>query len=294
MLLESPIRELGVGASAGRMYLGNEFCERLLPGTRALGVACRQAAASWGGLTLVTPPVSDAGLDHIAQLLRSLARLSPGAEVVANDWGVLTLVAELVAEMGAELRPVLGRLMNKMLRDPRVTPSLAQEAPTAQALRATRQAAVTAPAYVRMLARLGVERVEFDNLHQGIDIDFAALGVRPTLHLPFSCVTTGSACMPGGTGQDPARKFTSDCPCRRECRTYAATMTDGALVGAVPLLNRGNSVFLQQDRQLVERGLAWAEAQHARVVVRAEPFAPTAYATDDPAVARSWYEALHG
>ena len=280
----------GMGAHSGRLYVGNEFCERLLPGTRTLGVVCREAATSWGGLTLVTPPVGDAGLDRVALLLRSLARLSPGAEVVANDWGILTLVAE----MGSDLRPVLGRLMNKMLRDPRVTPSLAQQSPTAEALRATRQAALTAPAYVRMLARLGVQRVEFDNLHQGIDIDFAALGIQPTLHLPFSCVTTGSACLTSGIGQVPEHKFTSDNPCHRECRVYSATMRDHASAAAAPLISRGNSVFFRQERALVERGLTWAAAHHARMVVRAEAFAATAYATEDPATAKSWYEALHG
>ena len=39
-------------------------------------------------------------------------------EVVVNDWGVLRLVRREFPG----LRPVLGRLMNKMMRDPRVAP----------------------------------------------------------------------------------------------------------------------------------------------------------------------------
>src|ERR1041385_645574 len=92
-----------------RIAYGTEFCENLLPSPEAL----RNVVAAGRPLTFLTPYVGDEG---IAQLRRLLPELGE-AEVVFNDWGVLRMLRREFPH----LVPVQGRLLNKSLRDPRVT-----------------------------------------------------------------------------------------------------------------------------------------------------------------------------
>lgn len=87
-----------------RVYLGSEFCQNLLPPAAAF----RALAGTFGGpLTLVTPLLSDSGLDAAAALVKAAAP-AKGAplEVVVNDWGLLRLLRK-----NRRVRPVLGRLL---------------------------------------------------------------------------------------------------------------------------------------------------------------------------------------
>jgi len=87
-----------------RVYIGSEFCQNRLPSAAAfLGLA----RIFKGPLTLVTPLLSDSGLDGAAALIKAVgpAKGKP-LEVVVNDWGLLRLL-----EKNRRVRPVLGRLL---------------------------------------------------------------------------------------------------------------------------------------------------------------------------------------
>ena len=101
-----------------RAYLGNEFCQYLIPARESFSKVCRELRERGLAITFLTPPVTDAGLDKLRPLFAWLAAQANGAEVVFNDWGTLQVLHE---EFDA-LRPVRGRLLNKTMRDPRVTP----------------------------------------------------------------------------------------------------------------------------------------------------------------------------
>ena len=269
-------------------YFGAEFCEALMPSRSALLAASRRHAA--GSFTYVTPPVGEAALSRLQGHLELLATEGRPVEVVVNDWGAL----RLVRATSPLLRPVLGRLLNRMLRDPRVTPLFDTDVVTAAAAEASRQNAFTSPGYAAHLRAHGVEVVELDNLYQGIDIDFAEVGLRPALHVPFGVVASGPACFFAGIHQPKHEKFMSETPCQLECRTYAAQMTDpDASRPQPPLRAQGNTVFYRHDAALMERGLAWAERWGARVVVRQDPLGE-GRATTDVALARRWLEEDHG
>ncbi len=62
----------------------------------------------------MTPFVTNRGLEQLEELLPVLAQTLPDAEVVVNDWGVL----QLLRSEYPELKPVLGRLLNKSKRGP--------------------------------------------------------------------------------------------------------------------------------------------------------------------------------
>lgn len=88
-----------------RAYLGSEFCQNKLPSAAAF-LALEK---SFGGpVTLVTPLLTDAGLDRAAALVKKLSasRRRGPLEVVVNDWGLLRLLKRNKAAA-----PVLGRLL---------------------------------------------------------------------------------------------------------------------------------------------------------------------------------------
>lgn len=243
-----------------RLYFGNEFCERLIPGAADLRRAAEAASARGLDLTFLTPYVTDGGLERLRPALDLLAaNPADGVEVVANDWGLV----HLLRRDYPGLRLVLGRLMNRMLRDPRVTHYLASAPAPEEAHRALRQSGVTAPVFRRFLARLGVERVEFDHLPQGLDMDFRELGIAASLYLPYGAIASGRVCMIGSLHLPAPGKFDVESICRKECRLYTFAFECSSSPYAdrdQEFLEKGNTYFYYQDAgmmaaaaELVER-----------------------------------------
>lgn len=269
-----------------RTCYGSEFCQTLLPSAAGLREAWQAMASEHGAFTLLTPPVDDHGLERVARLLGVLAERPGEKEVVVNDWGVL----RLLRGWRGQFRPVLGRLLTKMLRDPRILPTTESGEDAAVPL-PMQQSGITASAQLGVLRAEGVEWVEVDNLRQGVRIDFGSLGLKPSVHLPFGLVTSGRVCLFAGLHQPRAAKFSPQTACQRECHRYQATMTDpAARAGDAELVQQGNTVFYRQDPGLIERGLSWAEAQRGRVVLRRGPFDEVGHITEDVALARRWLQ----
>lgn len=193
-----------------RIAYGTEFCENLLPDEDAL----RSVARTGRPLTLLTPYVSDRGIAR----LRKLFALLENAEVVFNDWGVLRM---LRAEF-PYLTPVQGRLLNKSLRDPRVTSIYAETAAASpeSALRVLQRSNLDNGSYLALLERYGVRAVEMDNLPQGTDTSFGGNGMRVAMYVPFGFISTSRVCMAAGLHYSPRDKFQPGAPCRHECQTH--------------------------------------------------------------------------
>ena len=213
-------------AEPTHFFLGSEFCEHLLPGVesidRAVGL-CERWGLTFG---LVTPIACD-GL--FAPLRAALARLPAGAEVTVNDWGV----ARLVQREFPKLRPVAGRLLGKMLKDPRL-PSATWARMYPNGLRAG--------PFRDILDGLGIGRLELDfppfgaaDMYEGIDFP---VGVRA----PFGYIAKGRICKVGSLSLDTPEKFSPGRTCRRECLGFTE-------VGARPGTNelrtsqRGHTMY---------------------------------------------------
>lgn len=198
-----------------RCAFGNEFCEHLIPSAAALKAALNIAQARGLEFTLLTPYVSNAGVAALRPLFETLAQQG-GGEVVFNDWGVLNLLRR---EFPA-LTPVQGRLLNKALRDPRVTTQYAAAPAPLAALEALQRSNLDCESYTALLTRLGVETIELDNLPQGNDLSFAERGIRVGVYLPFGFISTSRICMAAGLHYHKQDKFQPGAPCRHECQTH--------------------------------------------------------------------------
>lgn len=246
---------------------GTEFCENLIPARTAVARAIEAAGSRGMAFTLLTPYVGNDGLAALRPLFEALSEAG-GGEVVFNDWGVLNLLRR---EHPA-LTPVQGRLLNKSLRDPRVTPMYASAPSPAATMAALRGSNLGSESYTGLLARLGVGAVEMDNLPQGNDLGFAARGVRVHAYLPFGFISTSRICMAAGLHYRKSDKFQPGADCRHECQTH---LLEYAYTNS-PFGNReqkfylkGNSYFYAHTEPMLRALLAEARAgQVARLILQ--------------------------
>lgn len=242
-----------------RVYFGNEFCqERLpaLPELREVVARCREGGL---GLTLLAPPVTDAGLERLGPVLARLEELLPTSEVVFNDWGVM----ELLFARHRGLCPVMGRNLLGVVKDPRVPlpPAGDDRYPAQPTLRGT---ALALPAFREALRARGVGRVEVDLFLPRCDLDFRSTGLEATLVLPFSSVASGRVCLIGSLHQPPERKFTLQAGCGQECGSYLCELESACL--AARLFHRGNTAFaLQPPEALAALPRVLEEGGYSRV-----------------------------
>jgi len=241
-----------------RIYWGNEFCETLIPGPGATGrlaEALRRRELAW---TLVTPYATDQGLDRLSRLLAELPRHLRPDEAVVNDWGVLRWLHREYPE----IRPVMGRLMNKMIRDPRVATKFDNPHSPQEARDALKGWSISTDSYQDFLRGRGVARVEIDSPLQGMSVDFGDTGVAASIYLPFGYVTTGRICLPGSLALEPGDKFSHLFPCRRECgETVLELKNTRSPIEAdrgLSLYQRGNTIFYVLPPEQVADGLAAA------------------------------------
>ena|GEM_PF-481362 len=202
-----------------RCAYGNEFCEHLLPTVERLEAVVSAARRCGLQLTFLTPYVSDAGIEALKPLLNLLNKNGEPCEVVFNDWGVLNLIRREFSKVV----PVQGRLLNKSLRDPRITGMYAATAPgfvPQAAVVSLRRSNLDCSSYAGFLSRMGVASVELDNLPQGVDLSFTENGLKANVYLPFGFISTSRICMAAGLHYQKKEKFQPGAPCQRECQTH--------------------------------------------------------------------------
>jgi hypothetical protein len=207
-----------------RLYFGTEFCHRAFPSAeevrRAMG-ACR--AVGWH-FTLVLPVLIESALQQMSLVLHALvAEWLPGDELMISDFGALALAAEHAPQVTV----ILGRTLSGQKRG---TLSAEQQlnAEQTQYFRHCRWESAEAVTFLR---EQGIERIELDNLLQGIAPLNAKL--RASLHLPWAMVTSSRIC--------PFYHSVNGCgPC-------GEVFTLRAPDSSVPLWQGGNSQFLKNE-----------------------------------------------
>lgn len=222
-----------------RIYFGQEFCERLLPAETQLASAISLADEKGLHFTLVTPYVTCRGLEHVERLLTLLAARQPDAEVVFNDWGVF----HLVRNDFPQLTPVLGRLLNKMKRGPRIM-NIFEKIPK-ESQDYFRTPGIDVPSTVEFLMSSGIGRVEFDNLLQGISLEGTDRRIRKSLYLPFAFISTTRFCLSANCDNPDYADRIGIFPCNRECQRYTFHLFNPVMT--LPLIRKGNTIFFLNE-----------------------------------------------
>lgn len=217
-----------------RVYFGDEFCERLLPSQKTVTQVMHEVEKRGCAFTLVTPYVTQAGLAAVEKLLDILPE---GTEVVFNDWGVFRVMKNKYRH----LTPVLGRLMTKIKRGPRIMNFLDRLPP--DALRHLRSTNLGVPRYVTFLLENGIERADLDNPLQGLDLSDVPRDIHLSLHIPFAYVTTTRFCLVANCDDPDKKGFIGVFPCGEECRKYTFYLNNAVMTTL--LIRRGNTLFFK-------------------------------------------------
>jgi len=234
------IRSRNRDRPVSRIYLGNEFCERLMPGPKDLEYVQSGPVQRGINLTLVTPMLTDAGFRRLDNLL---PYLSAGTEVVINDWGALH---RLRADYPS-LVPVLGRMLNKMIKDPRL--------PSAQWTRLQPHSSQSAH-FQAFLERFGISQIDMDVPPFAGSGQFQTAPLRLGVHLPYGYTVKGRMCRIGSLGQKDQEKFVAGHACHKECLAYwAKAKRSGQKSGQKPetelySFQRGNSQFYRHSEEM--------------------------------------------
>lgn len=223
-----------------RLYFGQEFCERRLPSSDDLQRALERAGEGGLAFTLVTPYVTNAGLERVARLLEIVAGSGLAAEVVFNDWGV----CQCASEIAPALRLVLGRLLNKSKRGPRIMNIIDQIPDASQ--RYFRGSTLDVPAACRFLKERAINRVEFDNILQGIDFTGADPELHRSLYIPFVFVSTTRFCLVANCDSPDRDRPVGVTACAQECQRYAFQLYNPVM--GLPLIRQGNTVFYCNEK----------------------------------------------
>ncbi len=222
----------------GRIYFGNEFCDELIPSRLELQDAISIASEHRKSLSFVTCYVSEHKIKQYYALIELLAKLIPGSEVVINDWGML----KMCFENGVE--PVLGRLLVKQKRDPRIAHFI-ESLPETARLR-LRQMGLN-DFFLGFLRKQNIRRIELDNLLQGIDKgELRDSGFSYSVYIPYGYITTTRICFFRNRNKGVEKKF-SITPCAHECSNDVLKLDNRHM--KEKLLMKGNTIFFKNSAE---------------------------------------------
>jgi len=222
-----------------RLYFGMEFCERLLPSPSQLKKALNFVQENDLDFTLVTSYATNSGLKKVEKLILILSESKPNSEIVFNDWGVF----HLLRENNCLLKPILGRLLNKMKRGPRIVNIKDRIPPTS--LEYFKTPNLSIPEIQDFLVKNNIKRVECDNLLQGLNLKGITINVHISLYLPFAYITTTRFCLMPSITNSKEMKI-GVLPCKKECQQYSFSLFNPVMT--TPLIRKGNTIFFSNEQ----------------------------------------------
>lgn len=196
------------------IYFGNEFCEYRIPSVEQLSKMLDICNNNNLTCVLVTPVVTDFGINQIANLLDYLDQNVISLDIVVNDMGVL----ELIRQKGYLGKIIVGRILEKSSHDCRATKKELDEYYGENGMKFAKTPGVISVFSKKVFERYGVYRYEFDLSKVGIELPFNG---NYSLYWPYSYLTTGRVCMFRSLDLNEMDKFlVGDKVCGRKCLQY--------------------------------------------------------------------------
>lgn len=185
---------------ADLIYLGSEFCQNLLPGPEQFGRALKIFKKP---VVLATPFLTDSSFPAIEAIIREYGTRKNRLEIVANDLGLIHLVAERYA---SKARISLGRVLGDFLKS---APDVFLE---------------------KFLAANGINRIEADSA-EVLSRYSAFKGLSFTSHVPYAHVSVTRYC--------PWEEHWTGEKCGYSCLGKSKELTDARLRMPLLLMNCG-------------------------------------------------------
>lgn len=214
-----------------RVYVGNEFCTHLLPDDEILSAIIEKAFKEGYKITVVLPYTREDMIEKCHKTLCVLDEISrkkgEKLEVVVNDWGSI----DFIKNSGFYLVPILGRLLNKRKKDPRIKGTFKLEKYYNQLSSNN----LNSERFAKFLKDMGVTRYEFESHGVMNEIPDG----KHSMHFPFYQMNTGQYCIMYAECKNMSRwkqELVKACPqyCTEFCFTYPKSLN---------MLGKGNSIF---------------------------------------------------
>lgn len=195
-----------------RLYLGSEYCIRLLPSITEIENNISFCHSNGLSFTLVTPAmVTDTDIPLLKQIFHYLNTKDEKTEIVINDWGILALIQEF-----PQLLPILGRLLNKREKDPRINYHEKPEE-VKQLFQSTILDHTPLCSYLEQKRVIGIE---FDNYFYPINLKLNHHSFHCHIYYPLVFSSLSRICVFAGTYKDEKKKFVINSHCEKECIRY--------------------------------------------------------------------------
>lgn len=221
-----------------RLYIGNSFCHLLFPEKSQLFALLEKALREGLSVTLSFSYIRDFLLESTEELLDELSawcgQKERWLELLVNDWGLAELLRK---KRSPYLEPVLGPLLNKRKKDPRL-------AWKTGSLESLAENSLNADFYREFLVEeLGIRRYEWEACGYPVKLPPG----NHSLHLPFYQTNTSQFCplAAGILRKDRGKqKLPENCP--HFCETYAYLYPEH-----LAMAGRYNSLFAL-DREILK------------------------------------------
>jgi hypothetical protein len=233
-----------------RIYFGVETCEHLLPSKEELQEAYAFCKEKEYGFTFVTPYGGPQLMKNIRPLFDFLAE-KDNVEVVVNDYGTLQI---LISEYKM-LTPVIGRLLNKMKRDPRFSTSgydiASANIKNKSKVEKNQVGALQNNSYEnaslqKFLVDKNVSRLGTDAVPQGFNKKNLKKWMFPLdLYWPWTYITSGRNCAVASYTDSSMEFHVTDKPCQKQCKLYGFTFESDKKMKLT--LQRGNAIWMNSE-----------------------------------------------
>lgn len=172
--------------SISRLYIGSEYCHLLGPTEDVLYKLIEKAWQEGLEVTLCYPYMREVYVNKITDLVKCLKAWCDSwqrtVEVVINDWGML----KLLEGKTDVLKPVLGTLLNKRMKDPRYIYKKGYE----QNQNRIGRNNLNQSAYQTFLSQYDIKRYEYEAC--GYQMEIPTTG--HSLHFPFYVTNLSQYC----------------------------------------------------------------------------------------------------
>lgn len=201
-----------------RVYIGHEYCERLLPEGNELIKLMEIAKEEDLQITFVLPNFYQSHIEKIQNILNTISEFSEKnnlvTEVVFNNWGTFEIIKNKV-----NLKPLLGKQLIKYKRDPRFSFEDNNVFSRFQDMFSTGD--LQNDSYIEFLVNNNIHNAEIECLPQGIPNDLNRNSpIDLSIHLPFYNTAVSRLCLLGVTDRDPRTLWQYEKECKKACRKY--------------------------------------------------------------------------
>ena len=240
-----------------RLYWGVEFCQNLIPAIADTEKVIGFVQDNKLDFTFVSPFVTEKGLDRLDEIFKGVKKNKVNCEIVVNDWGVLY---RLHQRFDGVFDIALGRLLTRQERDPAIKRVIEKQIPTAVRRKdgkiaifihrplgkkyqsGIRASYINSLSVQKFLARLGVNRLEFNNTIQGLNTE--GIFLKKSLWTPYVNISTTRFC-PMVT---KFQKIYRIDVCHKECQNMYDELRNRGIDKVI--CKRGNTIFYKNPVRL--------------------------------------------